>query len=62
MSEQSDRGLDDLDPAQFVGEAPAGDASPGDFVSTDQSDHHAHDHHGPDDPDNPDDPDTQEDA
>jgi hypothetical protein len=27
-----------LDPADFVGEPPAGDAHPGDFMSNDQSD------------------------
>ena len=26
-----------IEPAQFVGEAPAGDASPDEFMSTDQS-------------------------
>lgn len=29
--------LEDLDPEQFVGEAPVGDASPGEFMSNDQS-------------------------
>jgi hypothetical protein len=29
--------LDALDPDQFVGEAPAGDSQPGEFMSTDQS-------------------------
>jgi hypothetical protein len=31
------RKLDDLDPREFVGDAPVGDDSPGDFVSNDQS-------------------------
>ncbi len=30
-------GSDALDPGQFVGAAPAGDASPGEFTSNDQS-------------------------
>jgi len=34
MTDSTDRGVD-LD--QFVGEAPAGDSSPGDFMSNDQS-------------------------
>lgn len=29
--------LEDLDPEQFVGEAPVGDATPGEFISNDQS-------------------------
>jgi hypothetical protein len=40
MSEQQSeqaKDLPDLDPEQFVGEAPAGDARPGEFVSDDQS-------------------------
>lgn len=55
MSEQNPKHLQDLDPAQFVGEAPAGDASPGDFLSTDQS---ASDHSDTED----DQPDPQEEA
>jgi hypothetical protein len=31
------RKLDDIDPREFVGDAPVGDDSPGDFVSNDQS-------------------------
>ncbi len=47
--------LQDLDPRQFVGDAPAGDATPGEFVSSDQSG-------GPDSNDADDQPDNQEDA
>jgi hypothetical protein len=55
--------LQDLDPRQFVGDAPAGDATPGEFVSSDQSPHETPDPPG-DTSDTSDatDPDNQEDA
>ncbi len=57
--------LNELDPAQFVGAAPAGDASPGEFVSNDVS---AQSEQAPartddaDPTDQQEDPDPQEDA
>jgi hypothetical protein len=37
MSERDPHDLGELDPEQFVGDAPAGDATPGEFTSGDQS-------------------------
>jgi hypothetical protein len=55
--------LQDLDPQQFVGDAPAGDATPGEFVSSDQSPHEtAPDPTDASDPSAANDSDQQEDA
>jgi hypothetical protein len=54
--------LGDLDPSQFVGDAPVGDASPGEFISNDISGHSPERGADPDGPDQSDDPDTQEDT
>jgi hypothetical protein len=56
--------LQDLDPQQFVGDAPAGDATPGEFLSSDQSSHDPATDQATDTSDASDDtdPDHQEDA
>jgi hypothetical protein len=55
--------LQDLDPQQFVGDAPAGDATPGEFVSSDQSPHESTpDSTDASDPSDAHDSDNQEDA
>ena len=38
MSDTDPRHLEELDPEQFVGESPAGDGRPTEFMSDDQSD------------------------